>query len=153
MEESKAAAVDLGEDSVWLSFKINGIEFQTEAFEASDLLAEIDRKHAGDPHSCTECNTAFTVPKELFGQTSKYTCPQCQSTKIAVSQVFLDDVKKMLAERFGAIRCARGEAARFYNAVVDATEAAKKNILIRQGLASGSIPTPENSAIPSGGLS
>lgn len=158
MDESKTAEdgrIDLGEDSIWLRFKIAGMEFETEAFEAEDVLAENDRKHISDPHTCGEitCKYIFSLPPEMFGKTDQYACPKCGSKKVIISQLFLDGVKKILCDRFGVPRCSRGEAANFYNAVVKSTDAAKKKPLESLGLDSGLISTPINSATASGGLS
>ena len=144
-EKIAGALVDLGEDSIWAQFKLAGTEFEIEVFEAHDLLAEIDRKHMADPQSCAKCKIQFVVPEDKLGQTDDYICPGCGSKEIIVSQVFLDDVKILLREKFGVKRCARGEAAKFYTAIINYVETAKKNISTRLGLDSGCTLTPADS--------
>lgn len=130
--------IDLNEDSLWLQFSINGTEFEIEAFEASDLLADIDAKHAADPHTCLACWKEFRVDPADFGRPEVYKCRGCGQRyqddkgevtgKIKISQVFLDDVSALLKSRFGVTRISRSEAARFYSAVNNTVADAKKNL-------------------------
>ncbi len=155
MEENKTAAdapIDLGAESVWARFTLAGVQFEVEIFEASDMLADIDRKHIADPHTCMNktCGQQFQVPPEMFGETDEYRCPKCGGDKIQVSQVFLDDVKILLRDKFGVTRCARGEAARFYNAIIQATEDQKKSIMTRLESDIGSTLTQADGEQPKG---
>ncbi len=159
MEEKTAAdVINLDQNSIWLRFAIGGVEFEVEAYEASDMLADIDTRHATDPHTCLKCLKTFVVPKEDYGDIEKYNCPGCgqrhtdedgPTSKIKVSQVFLDDVVALLKSRFGVNRCARSEAAQFYNAVTSNVEAAKKNLERSLMSLSGSESTSQAGLNPS----
>lgn len=135
---SIADRIDLDANSIWLQFTIHGVEFEIEAFEASDLLADIDAKHSADPHTCLTCWKEFVVPAEDYGRPDRYKCPACgqrytddngeATGKIKLSQVFLDDVIALLKKRFGVKRMSRSEAATFYNVVMQNVEDAKKKL-------------------------
>jgi dihydroorotate dehydrogenase len=120
--------IKLDENSIWLKFEVGGASFEVEAFEAVNLLAEIDREHADDPNSCLKCKSKFNV--EADGVLDNIVCPSCgaRGNDVQPAQDFLDDVAKLIVERWGAKRCSRNEAGQFYNVIVAKTEEAKKNI-------------------------
>ena len=117
----------LDEDSVWLQFVIGGKEFSVEVFEACDLLAHIDNKHADDLHRCFRCKGEFCVVDIEPGE--PIVCPTCKkSDEVRANQSFLDDVGDLLRDRFGVPRCSRRESLKFYEIVVSRANDAKKNI-------------------------
>lgn len=137
----------LDADSHWLQFEIAGTEFHTEAFEACDLLAEIDERHAYDPHRCTACQKDFVIDiSDSGGDAGKIVCPGCKSADhVRISQLFLDDVVALIKTRWQVPRVSRGEALRFYNIVVQETATAKKKSMTPAGSPTGtegSTPPP-----------
>lgn len=124
--------IALDADSVWAEFTINGVAFEVEVYDANDWLVEIDAAHRLDPNTCQKCGRQHVPDDDVFGELDKYTCPHCGAVGgefIRPSRLYLDDVAKLLKDRFGVTRCARQEAAKFYNAIVDAVRAAQKKTI------------------------
>lgn len=145
--ENKAAPIALDSDSVWASFTINGHEFEIEVYDASDALAEIDRKHRYDPNLCLKCGSAHVPSDEEFGKPDEYVCAKCGAQgreHIKISTLFLDDVAELLKTRFGVKRCARREAGKFYTAITDAVTDSQKKIGPSPESDSGSTLTPDD---------
>lgn len=117
--------VALDDGIQWLGFKIDGIEFEVEAFDALDMLAENDLRHRTDPAFCPKCQKSFSVSDDDWGKVQA-TCPTC-SNKCSQPKEFLDGISEILQKRFGLKRCSRTIASNFYNAVLEATEEVKKN--------------------------
>lgn len=143
--------LDLSADETWLSFQINGVEFEVEAFDATDLLAENDKRYRNDPAFCQDCQEAFRIPDESWG-VAKIPCPKCKKVCEAPTN-FLDGVVELLRVRWGVKKCSRQTALRFYSSCIGAAEAVKKNIAILPGSPTGSESTPADSATQNAELS
>lgn len=133
MDENKPQPINLSDGVKWGEFTIGDFTFEAEIFEAVDLLTEIDIAHRDDPHTCRKCHSEFivTTDDERYGRGNLYTCPACDAKAadgdIRFSQLYLDDVAKLIRERYGAPRCSRPEAYKFYRACVGLSDDLKKN--------------------------
>lgn len=142
MEEPKgdrATTINLSEGVEWITFQIGDHSFDCEVFEAADVLSENDRRHVNDLDSCTACDHVFLIPREerSIEDKGKWKCPQCDSDRVLPSQLYLDDVAKILVGRYGAKRCSRKEAAAFYSNVIKFVNAKKKELIQQQASPSG----------------
>jgi len=143
----KSDAIALDSDSVWAEFTINGITFEVEIYDAQDWLVDIDSAHRLDPNHCLKCGRDHVPDDDVFGKLDDYTCPHCGAQGgefIRPSRKYLDDVAQLLKDRFGVNRCARQEAAKFYNAIVSSVRDAQKKITLSPGSGSGSTLTQED---------
>lgn len=128
-KQQPKSRIDLSADSQWCEFSIGGQAFECEAFEVAELLADIDHAHRYDPHTCGVCY--LVVPANAEAAPSELRCAACgekSKDKIRFSQVYLDDVAKLLRERFGLARVSRTEAWRFYDAIASTIRDLKKNL-------------------------
>ena len=140
-------AVALDDGSLWASFTINGKAFEVEIYDAYDMLAEIDARHRYDPVRCLKCQKEFVPDGETWGRPDKMNCPHCSETgrdNFRMAQEFLDDVGELLKKRFGVTRCARREAANFYNAIIEEVEEVQKKTTALPESDSGSTLTPDD---------
>lgn len=131
---STAAPDNIDQSEDFMAFTLDGKTIEFDLYEAFTSLADIDRQHMGDLHTCNKCALQFAND----GASGELRCPmpECGSTEIRVDQSFLDDVAAYLIGR-GYPRCGRRAAGAFYQRVVD----------IRNGLKKNTIATPES---PSG---
>jgi hypothetical protein len=113
--------IDQSDD--FATFIIDGKSLEIDIYEANDRLVEIDRKHKDDPTECGDCEAQF--PPVMQGNPVK-ACPHCQKENLRPSQAFLDDVKALVVS-YGAPRCGRHGAGQFYEAIISAVGAVKKN--------------------------
>lgn len=130
-KEAKPGAIALDADSVWASFTIAGVEFEVEIYDAQDMLIPIDQAHRDDPATCLKCGHAWQLDEEQFGlPASELSCPAelCGHSPVKLASEFLDDVADLLKKRFKIPRCSRGEAGRFYTAILDAVADNQKKI-------------------------
>lgn len=118
-------AIELDDGEVWLNLTIGGKTFEVEVFDACDILAENDKRFRNVPAFCQDCQEAFRITDAEWGA-PKATCPKCKKTT-APPQEFLDGVIEILQKKFGAGRCSRQSALRFYMLVVSKAEELKKN--------------------------
>jgi len=136
--------MDLSDGSQWCEFQINGHAFECEAFEAADLLSEIDFAHRNDPHTCTACGSSVFPIEDV--KPADLQCQACgaKSDKIRYSQDYLDDVVSLLRERYGAKRVSRGEAWKFYSTIASTVRELKKNVgsTAKSDIVSGSTAQP-----------
>lgn len=127
-QNGNAEVIKLGEDSQWIDFELHDKPFQVEVFDALDLLGEIDNQHIDDVNLCLHCKVEFPTPRESFGESGVLSCPACGQKEVRASQLYLDDVAKLLIDRFEVPKCSRGEARSFYDRILQLTDEAKKNI-------------------------
>lgn len=140
--------IEIDGDAEWLTIKLADHTFQCELYDALDLLVEIDLRHARDSHECLDCRHRWSTADQTQAAPAKPICPACQSEKVLMSQAFLDDVAKLLTERYGAPKCSRRGAAYFYNLVVSQSEEAKKKRGLMLESPTGTESTPAAGAAP-----
>lgn len=134
-------SVEITQDDDFLTFVFDGKQIEVDLYAAQDELSAIDRKHKDAPTECVSCGHQFIL---LPGSTD-LRCPNCQSENVRPDQRFLDDVSTYVRS-LGVSRCSRSAAAQFYNSVVAAVTAVKKNAHSTPESPSGTELTP-----PAGG--
>ncbi len=127
------AVVDIGEDCCPIIFRFRDVEFEVDAYEAMDTLAEIDARHAHALHTCRKCGTRFPAAPGTYGSVDQYACPaeNCGAAGIAdiiTNRDYLDEVAAYVEKRYGARGMNRTSASTFYTRVVEVCGLIKKNI-------------------------
>jgi len=109
--------ITLHATSDWITCVLHDHEFDVEVGEALSLLVDIEHAHANDPHHCQGCHQ----PTKTYER-----CEHCGCVDVYASQLFLDDVARMLVDRYHAPKCSRSEALHFHTVVVDRVNQEKK---------------------------
>lgn len=131
---STAAPDNIDQSEDFMAFTLDGKTIEFDLFEATTAMADIDRKHKGDLHTCNACGLQFALSAD--DDQVKCPGPECGSADIRFDQSFLDDVAAYLIAR-GYPRCGRRAAGLFYQRTVDIRTGLKKNTVLTPESATG----------------
>lgn len=157
-------ALTIDDAGCWIDATVNGHSFSVDLAELQDELWDIERKHAKDPYRCRACGEEFVPEKEDLRQFDEYqalACPFCElrwmpsddptaepEACCAAPQMFLDDVKKLLTEKYGAPRVSRHGAGEFYKFAAQKLADLKKTSETSPASSTGLGPTLEIGQLP-----
>ena len=130
--------IDLGENEICLDFTIHGYAFTAEIFEAARYIARVESRYENTANECQKC-FALLPPKRGEGQLQ---CPACASFDVGMSQALIDDLVKMLKERYGVPKCGAQAAMLFYGTIMDQVTDVKKKTMTMPESATGLASTP-----------
>lgn len=130
--------IDLSANEILLDFTIHGHAFSAEVFEAARFIGRIESRYESTANECQKC--LALLPPRRGDDVIK--CPACGSDDIGMAQALIDDLVKMLKQRYGVERCGSQAAMLFYATIMDAVADLKKKTMTTQESPSGTASTP-----------